>query len=366
MRLARLHPFRDRLADPAGGLDADGVETGGDEEVAQERRLAQHPASIRREALGTVEERAQADALQDRHALGGERQLTGQMLPVLGQVEELGIVGDLAVGQRPALRLEEADQQLARLLLDVGALVRHAQHRQVAGDVGARLGDDVEVLGRQQRHGHARHAPDLARPQPRTVDHEVGGDCALVGVDAGDAPAGLADARHLRVLEDAHPALAGALGQRLGDVGGIGLAVGGYPQAAGHAGEVEQRKLGARLGRRQHVGLDAPHLAHGRLPLQLLEALARQRQRQRAVLAKAGGQTRLRLQDRQQLGRILGDLGERARAAQLADEAGRMPGGARGQPLALEEHHIAPAELGQVIGDRAADDAPADDDTSRL
>jgi hypothetical protein len=38
-----------------------------------------------------------------------------------------------------------------------------------------------------------------------------------------------------RVLEDAHAALAGGLGQRLADVGRIGLAVGGNAQAAGHA-----------------------------------------------------------------------------------------------------------------------------------
>ena len=33
--LAGLHPFGDRLADAARGLDADRVEAGGDEEIAQ-------------------------------------------------------------------------------------------------------------------------------------------------------------------------------------------------------------------------------------------------------------------------------------------------------------------------------------------
>ena len=39
-----------------------------------------------------------------------------------------------------------------------------------------------------------------------------------------------------------------------------------------------------------------------------------------------------------------------------------MPGGAAGQLPAFEQHHIRDAQLGQVVGDGAADDAAADDD----
>jgi hypothetical protein len=49
-------------------------------------------------------------------------------------------------------------------------------------------------------------------------------------------------------------------------------------------------------------------------------------------------------------------------ALQLPDQAGRMPGRAAGQLLAFEQHDVGPAELGQVIGHRAAGDAAADDD----
>lgn len=38
-----------------------------------------------------------------------------------------------------------------------------------------------------------------------------------------------------------------------------------------------------------------------------------------------------------------------------------MPGGAGGELLALQQHHIGDALLGEVIGDRAADDTAADD-----
>ena len=64
----------------------------------------------------------------------------------------------------------------------------------------------------------------------------------------------------------------------------------------------------------------------------------------------------------QQLGGVFGELGHPPRRAQLADQPGRMPGRAAGELLALQQHHVGDAELGQVIGDRAADDAAADDD----
>ena len=51
---------------------------------------------------------------------------------------------------------------------------------------------------------------------------------------------------------------------------------------------------------------------------------------------------------------------------QLADEAGRVPRRPGREPLALEQDHVAPAALGQVVGDARADDAAADDDDSRM
>ena len=54
------------------------------------------------------------------------------------------------------------------------------------------------------------------------------------------------------------------------------------------------------------------------------------------------------------------------RRAERDHEPGGVPGGARGQPVALEQHDVLPAHVGQVIGDRAADDAAADDDDARL
>ena len=45
---------------------------------------------------------------------------------------------------------------------------------------------------------------------------------------------------------------------------------------------------------------------------------------------------------------------------------GRVPGGAAGQLALLEQQHVGDAELGQVVGGRAAGDAAADDDHTRM
>ena len=42
-----------------------------------------------------------------------------------------------------------------------------------------------------------------------------------------------------------------------------------------------------------------------------------------------------------------------------------MPRGAGGQPVALEQQHVGDPEVGQVVGDRGADDAAPDDDHPR-
>src|SRR5262249_11956834 len=57
----------------------------------------------------------------------------------------------------------------------------------------------------------------------------------------------------------------------------------------------------------------------------------------------------------------LGDIGI---AVEGVEAAGRMPGGARGQAVALQQDHVLPPSLGQVVEHGAADDTAADDDNS--
>ena len=50
----------------------------------------------------------------------------------------------------------------------------------------------------------------------------------------------------------------------------------------------------------------------------------------------------------------------------MRDQSGGMPCGARGQLFAFKQHHIFPSQFSQVIGHRTADNAPTDDDDTRV
>src|SRR5271155_1696014 len=59
-------------------------------------------------------------------------------------------------------------------------------------------------------------------------------------------------------------------------------------------------------------------------------------------------------------------LADRVAHVKQRQEPGRMPGGARGQFRALQQHDIRPAFFGQVIQRADADNAATDDDNSSM
>ena len=75
-----------------------------------------------------------------------------------------------------------------------------------------------------------------------------------------------------------------------------------------------------------------------------------------------GGQAGLGLEPGVQVAGVLAHLGRGLRRrAERHHQPGRVPGGAGGEPVALEQHDVL-AQVGQVVGDRGADDAAADHD----
>ena len=106
-------------------------------------------------------------------------------------------------------------------------------------------------------------------------------------------------------------------------------------------------------------------LSPGRLPLQLLHPLGRRGEAERADLAPAGLELDLVAQLPVELDRVHHHPGQAERAAQLADEAGRVERRPARQLRALDEDDVAPAEPGEPVEDGAAADAAADDDDSR-
>ena len=131
-------PFGEDLAGAARALDADRVEAAGDEQVAHLGRLAEQVAVVRGEALRAVEEGLDTGGGQDRQAPRGALQDRLEMIHVLGQAVEAEGLRDAAHPPGLGHRLEGADQQLAGVLLVVGAFVGHPQHRQLARHLGQR------------------------------------------------------------------------------------------------------------------------------------------------------------------------------------------------------------------------------------
>lgn len=240
-------------------------------------------------------------------------------------------------------------------------MVGIAQHGQRPGRLGQGAGDHVEVLGAVQGNVHAGELPDLAAPHAGAIDDVLRLHGARVGIHAGDAAAVAPDRAHRRLLADGGAALACPPGERLGEVGRVDLAVAGQPEAAAHAAGVHQGPARRDLVRREQPALEAEALRAGVCLPDLVPARVRARQHDRAALQEAGGLAGLGLEAGVELGAVARQPGRVRARAQLPHQAGGVPGGAAGQPVALEQQDVVPAPVREVIGDGTADGAAADD-----
>ncbi len=293
-----------------------------------------------------------------------------ELIPILGQQLEFEPVRNRRHVPRFGYRLEAAHHQAADLFLVIDEAVGIAHHRQVAVDAGDRPGDDVEMLGREQRHIDAGELAEFTRPLSRAIDHALAADLAfavLAAIAHADDTAALDDdAAHRRAFDDARAAHAGTLGQRLGQVGRIRLAVAGYPDRAAQVVGAKQRIDLSRFAGRDEFEVDAEAFGARHLALQQLQPLRCPCDVETAALLPSGRKPGFLLKRRVELDTVAAHPRRVARRAKLADQARGVPGRAAGQLALLEQHDVAAAELGQVIGDRRAGDAAADDHDPRL
>ena len=216
-----------------------------------------------------------------------------------------------------------------------------------------------------ERHGDACLGRQLATPQPRGEHDLLALDVAARRTDADHAPPVEDEPGDLGVLEDPYAALPGTLGQRHRDVDRVGPPLVGSPEAVDDVVGAHQRHQVGHLPRRQHL-LGHPHRAHvRRLAAQALVGAGRRGQLEVAALAEPGGEPRLLLQPGVELGGVARHPQRILRRAAGDDLPRRVPGGARGELLALEQHHVGRTQEREVVGDRRADHAAADDDVLR-
>ena len=360
--MAVHHPVGQHLAGTAGGLDADGVEPSSHKKVAHLRGFAQQVAVVGSEALRPIEEQVDAHVRQPWGTVHGGRQQRLDVLQIVGQLVEAEGLGDAAHAPGLGHRLEPAHQQLACVFLEVGASVRVAQHRHAGRQARHRFGHYIKVFCRVQRNGGAGAGAEFMCPHSGAIDDHVGAQLALGRTYPDGAAVVDQDLLDPGVLEDLRAAALGALGQRLRGVDRIGAAVLRQVDTPDQVASVYTRPQAGDFGGRERLHLQAEAAGHGGAALEFLEACRVGGNRDRAGLAKTGGLAGFHFQPGIQAGGVLRQPCHVVGGAQLADQPGGMPGGAAGELLAFEQHHIGPAPQREVVGHAATYDAPADDD----
>ena len=247
-RRAPVHdPVGQDRAGPGAGQEADRVEPGGDEAVAQPGGLAEVVEAVRGEALRPAEMQPDTGVGQHRQPLHHVLVERPEVVPVLGQAGELRVGGDAARGPGIAARLEEADHEPGALVPHVRVVRGGLDRRQAGRKAGDRLGDDVVVRERLERDADAGQRAELASPHAGGGHHVLGLDVPVLGGDAGDPPVAAGDPGHLRVLDDPHAVLAGARGQGHGGVGGVAPPVVRVVHRPGEVPGVQRREQLDRL-----------------------------------------------------------------------------------------------------------------------
>jgi hypothetical protein len=169
----------------------------------------------------------------------------------------------------------------------------------------------------------------------------------------------------LQAALDLGAVLAGALGHGLRDVGGVDVAVGRMEDRALQVVGAHQRPAVPDLRGGQPFVLDPHGLGGGGIEHVFVHAVLRLRHAQVADDVEAGVEAGLGLQRLVEPDRIVVDMAGRVAHVEERQQPRRVPGRARGQLVALDQHHL-PAGFRQVIGDAGAHRAAADDKGSHM
>ena len=362
-RFAVEDPLRHERADATGQQDAERVEPARGEEPAELGCLAQQRSDVGREALRPAEELADAGVVQRREPVHRIRQESGHPVPVGRKHGEPEVLRDPIEGPRRGLRLEQPDEDAAGLLAVVAVAVRVLHHRQVGVRPLDRVGQQVVVLGRLQGHRDAGQRAELTPPHAGGDHDGLGLDRTAVGLDAGDAAAGRHEARDRHALDDLGAAHAGAFRVGLRDVGRVRPSLVGHPGRGEDVVDLRGGPVAGDLLRADELDRHAVRLGEGRLPGDGLHPLRRAGEVQVPDPAEPRVLPGLLGQLRQEVGGVARHPQEGlGRHARRGDQPRRVPGGAGGELLALQQDHVAHAGPRQVIGDAAPDHAAADDD----
>jgi len=328
-----------------------------------------------RVAVGAERERAVDELLDARFADQREvlerlLQLGGDAVEVVGEQLEHEVPRCLLRCPRPVVLLVGAEQDALALLagVDLAGEVDHVRQLATTGlvvcdDFRHRLGHQVVVLHGQHRQLQPRHAADLASPQAARVHHVLGMDGVVaVGDDIPGAVGAL--------LQIGDPGVGVHLGTAVASTDRIGV---GDPVRVDAAFVLVVERADEELLLQQRVQLlgflhgDDLHVhaqvATSRLGhAQPVEPLRRIRQLQPTGQVDAAVLAALGLDLLVQVHGVLLQASDVGVAVERVHATRRVPRAAGGELLALEQHHVGPAGLGEVVEHAGADDAATDHD----
>ena len=158
----------------------------------------------------------------------------------------------------------------------------------------------------------------------------------------------------------------GALGECLRQLRRVDIPISWIPEAEADAVELEKRMALPDLcgGEQLEFGTLRARLRED--VVKLIDPIGGMRQ------ADAAGEMVVDLvahflrEPRIQRGGVALQLEDAPGSREIRAVARRVPGGTRGELIALEQHHIAPTETGEVVQGAATDRAATDHDDSRL
>ena len=286
--------------------------------------------------------------------------------------QQLGVEGPVDAVQRPRLGtrgLVRADDQTPLFLAVVARRAGVADHRRFAVERRHRghvVGHQVLVHDVDDGNLQPDHGADPGRESAGGVDHVLGDDGTLLGGHLPCPVAAPGDVRHPIAKGDLGPAGARPGGHGIGAAGGIGVPVARRVGAEHHAVGVEERVQPGDFGRSDEMALGANAAQHALYVVKPVDLVVVGGQPDGAAPVPAGGLSGFRLEPLVELRAVEMDLGHVEAGDEMGDQSGRVPGGTGGELALLDQDHVRPPLLSQVIQQRHPHDPAADDHHARV
>ncbi len=362
------HDLRQQLAMTAGFADT-GAQADRAIGVVDAGNRADQRRAVDGVGDGAIDHRVNPRLGQRRQALENALHVVETTIEV-GRAQRLGEVGVDAIHAEGLTALFVDAYQQAFLFLaavKIVAWITDDGHAKIkCFEFGHGVGEEVHVLHRGHRVGDAEHVAHLVDPVAGRVDHLFAGDVAVFAVHDKFA-VGLARDAFDRIEAVHLGARRTRLArQRKGNAGRIDVAVERIPPGAEQAVGVHQWMTPAGFSGIDKFHVDAHAAGHADVVLVGIDLRLGVREAHAPGDVVGNRVVGIGREFTIQVDAVALESDQGLVGAKLGDLRRRVPGRARGEFIALDEHDVGPAFAGQVIECRATGDTAADNDHARV